>query len=157
MDIAALVAKARESFDSVKPVDQPVLVGDEVVTARFWPIAGTAWRNLTAEHPPRPGVVMDQNLGYNLDAVTRNYPHVYLVQGDDVVKVSDPLPKKRPGDPERRPWFEVVDVLSAPDLKNLASAVWGLNEYDPAKRLAQAGKASAGGRKRRPSSPASSA
>jgi hypothetical protein len=151
MDIAALVAKARESFDSVEPVDQDILMGDEVVTVRFWPVTGSAWRALTAEHPARPKVVMDQNLGYNLDAVTRSYPNVYLVQGDDVVKVSDPLPRKLVTDPEKRPWFDVVDSLSGPDLKNLASAVWGLNEYDPAKRLAHAGKASAGGRKKKPS------
>lgn len=151
MDVAALVAKARESFDTVQPVDQVVLLGDELVTVRFWPISGQEWRKVTAGLPPRGGVVQDMNLGYNLDAAVREYPSVYLVQGDDVVKVSDPEPRKKPTDPEHRPWYDVVDALSAPDLKALASAVWGLCEYTPQKRLAAAGKASARGRKKKPS------
>lgn len=144
VDIDALIAKARESFDTVEPVDQAVELGGELVTIRLWPLTGTEWRGLTAKHPPREGVVFDQNVGYNLPAVLAEYPKVYAVQGDDVVNVTDK-------------WAGIVEVLSAPDLRNLESAVWGLNEFDPQKRLAAAGKVSAGGRKRKRSSPASSA
>ena len=150
MDVAALVAKAREQFEQAEPVDQDVLMGDEVVTVRFDPIDGQTFRALTMEHPPRPKVVTDQNLGYDIDAVVRWYPKVSLVQGDDVTRVSDPLPRKRATDPEHRPWFDVLDALEGPDLKTLASVVWGMCEYTPQKRLMRAGKASAGGRKKKP-------
>lgn len=151
MDIAALVADARASFESAEPVDIQVLVGTRAVTVRFEPIDGQAYRALSVQHPPRQGVTTDMNIGYNIDAVVRWYPRVFLVDGDDVTKVSDSLPRKSPTDPEHRPWFDLLDVLEAPDLKNLASVVWGMCEYSPQKRLMRAGKASAGGRKKKPS------
>lgn len=146
MDIDALIAKGRAAFDSVEPVDMPVTFGDARVTVRFWPQTGGEWRALTAVHPPRPGSVWDQNLGYNLDAVVRDYPKVYLVDGDDVVHVSVPSDPKKPN--EWR-WHGLYDVLPPGDMKNLASALWGLNEYEYQKRAIAAGKASAGGRRRK--------
>lgn len=143
-DIDALIAKARENFDTVKPVDQDVLLGDDVVTVRLWPLTGVAWRELVVNHPVRDGVQHDLALGYDLESVVRAYPRVYLVDGDEVTDVA-------------ARWAEVCDVLSAPDLKALSFAVWGLNEYDPSQKLAAAGKASKGGLRKKRSSPANSA
>lgn len=142
MDVNALVAKAREKFDTVEAVTQEVLLGDEVVGVRVWPISGPDWRELTAKHPARKDAQFDLNLGYNLDAVVRNYPRVYLVQGDDVQHV------------EGDEWGSVLDALSGPDLKNIALAVWGQNEFEPQKRLVEAGKALKGGPRKKRSSPA---
>lgn len=143
MDIDSLILKARQQFDNVKPVDQDVLLGDEVVTVRFWPMSGPDWRNHTARFPMRDGVAFDQTLGYDIDSAVREYPKVYLVQGDDVVPVAGKF-------------ASICDVLTAPELNALALAVWGLNEYDPAQRLASAGKASKGGSRKKRSSPVSS-
>lgn len=148
MDVDALIAKARENFDKVEPVDQEVLLGDDVVTVRFWPVMGTEWTELTTRNPPRKGSVRDQNMGYNADGIVREYPKVFLVQGDDVVNVGELAPT--PDNPLHRKWDDVVAALSGPDLHHLAIAVWGLNDYDPQKRLKTAGKASAGGRKKKP-------
>lgn len=144
MNVDELIAKAKESVDTVKPVDQEFLLGDEKVVARFWPVSGTDWRDLAAMHPWREGSQFDQALGYNLDAVLRVYPRVYLVQGDDVQDVS-------------AKWASICELLSAPDLKNLAITLWGMHEFDPQRRMEAAGKASAGGRRKKRTSPASSA
>ena len=136
VDVQALIAAQKQKLDTVEPVTQDVLLGDEVVGVRFWPLSGTAWRDLCALHPNRGESQFDMALGYNLDAVLRAYPRVYLVKGDDVTDVA-------------RDWADVCDVLSGPDLKNLAYAVWGINEYDPAQRLAAAGKASAGSKRKK--------
>lgn len=136
MDIKALVAKARQDMDAVQAVDQDVVLGGELVTVRLWPLSGPGWRDLCAKHPNRADSSFDQALGYNLTAVLADYPRVYLVDGDEVVDA-------------REDWADICAVLSGPDLKNLEFAVWGLNEYDPAQRLAAAGKASAGSQKKK--------
>ena len=141
MDIDALIAAQKATLDKVQPVDQDVMLGDDIVTVRVWPLSGVAWRDLTAKHPWREGSEFDQQLGYNLDGVVRDYPKVYLVADGDPVNVTDR-------------WPEIVDVLTGVDIKNLGFAVWGLNEFDPANRMVSAGKASKGGRAKKPSSPA---
>lgn len=146
LDLDALIAKGRAALDNVEPVDQEVLVAGEIVTIRLWPLAGGEWRNLTTVHPPRAKSVFDQNAGYNMDAVTRAYPKVYIVDGDTVTNVTVPVD---PEEPEHLRWHDIYDILDGPDMKNLASAVWGLNEYEHQKRVAAAGKALAGGRKKK--------
>ena len=136
IDVKALIEAQKQTLDAVEPVTQEVLLGEKLIGVRFWPVP-SAWEELTSKYPPRTGVEADMALGYNLSGVVRAYPRTYLVDGDEVQPVV--------GDQ----WAEVYDVLSGPDKKNLGFAVWGLNEYDPAQRLAAAGKASAGGRKKR--------
>lgn len=136
IDVTALIAAQKKTLDSVEPVTQEVLLGDKLIGVRFWP-AASSWEELTSKHPPRVGVEADLALGYNLSGVVRDYPRTYLVDGDEVQPVVG------------EQWAEVYDVLSGPDKKNLGYAVWGLNEYDPAVRLAEAGKASAGSRKKK--------
>lgn len=136
LDVQALIAAQKQKLDTVEPVTESVVLGDELVGVRFWPISGAAWRDLTARHPERADSQFDVALGYDLDGVLREYPRVYLVKGDEVQDVADS-------------WADICGVLSAPELKKLAYVVWGLNEYDPAQRLAAAGKASAGSRRKK--------
>lgn len=136
IDVQALIAKGKQDLDAVTPVDQEVLFAGEQVTVRFWPLSGTAWRDLCAAHPNRGDSQFDQALGYNLTSLVAAYPKVYLVDGDEVQDVADD-------------WADICAVLSGPDLKNLEYAVWGLNEYEPTQRLAAAGKASAGSRRKK--------
>ena len=127
MNIDELIAKQKTVMDSVNPVDQDVLIGDDILTVRIWPLRGSAWRDLIATHPWREGATFDQQLGYNLDGVVRDYPKVYLVVDGNPENVT-----------ER--WPELFDVLSAADIKHLGFAMWGLNEFDPANRLTKATK-----------------
>lgn len=136
MDIKALVAKAKQDMDTVSSVDQDVLVAGEKVTVRLWPLSGVAYRDLCAKHPNRDASEFDEALGYNLTAVTQSYPRVYAVDGDEVTDIAED-------------WADICAMLTAPELKALEYAVWGLNEFEPTQRLAAAGKASAGSRKKK--------
>lgn len=153
MDLDALIADAKAKFEATEPVTQDVLLGSKVVGVRFWPIPGPEWRDLVASNPPRPGAAMDQNLGYNVDAVVRAFPKVALVDGDEV----DNMIRRDAEGREFSKWPEVHDSLSGADLKNLAMAVWGLHEWDPQKALVEAGKALKGGSRKKRNSPANSA
>ncbi len=137
IDVQALIAKQKQALDTVEPITQEVLLGDDLVGVRFWPVSGGVWEELTSQNPPRAKNGSDAALGYNLAGVVRDYPRTYLVVGE----AAEPVVGEQ--------WAEVYDVLSGPDKKNLGFAVWGLNEYDPAQRLASAGKASAGSRKKK--------
>ena len=132
VDVKALVAKAKADLDLVKPSDQDVLIGSAKVTVRLWPLTGAQWRDVCSRHLPREESLSDQALGYNLTGVLMDYPKVYAVDGDEVTDISED-------------WSGLcAEHLSAPDLKALEYLVWGINEYDPAQKLASAGKASAG-------------
>lgn len=137
IDVSGLIAQQKKALDLVEPVTQDVLLGDELVGVRFWPVGGGVWEELTSKNPPRKGSQSDVALGYNLAGVVRDYPRTYLVVGE----AAEPVVGEQ--------WAEVYDVLSGPDKKNLGYAVWGLNEYDPAQRLAAAGKASAGSKRKK--------
>lgn len=146
VDVKALIEKQKRALDTVEPADQDVLLGDEIVTVRVWPVSGAVWDELTANSPARTvenaqgervPVQHDLELGYNLSGVVRAYPRLYLVDGDEVTPIVG------------EQWAEMFDVLSGPDKKALGFAVWGKNEYEPAQRMLAAGKSSAGRRKKK--------
>lgn len=124
-DVDAALAKAREVFDDTTPVDQEILLGDEVVTVRVRPLDGAAWRDLLATFPPRDGSDTDKARGYNLTGVTRAYPRVVLLDGEDEQDVSEK-------------WHDITGAVSGGDLHLIEIAVWGVNEYYPRQRLGKA-------------------
>lgn len=149
VDVDGLIRRARDSLASARPVTKQLMLGGELVGVRFAPIGGDEWRELTARHLPREGSYFDQNLGYNVDAVTRDYPRFSIVSGDDV----DDLHR----DEGRYIWPDVYALLDAPALEILAQSLWETHQLDPQRRLVEAGKALRGGRASTPSSPENSA
>lgn len=153
IDVSALVSNAREQFNKVEPVEQDLLIGGELVKARFYPVTGQEWRALVVAHPPRVEVEdgrtvvtpADRPFGFNADALLPNYPRVVLVDGDEETELSV------------SEWADVVSVLAEPSLEAARMTVWGVNVYQPAKAFTDAGKASTGGRQKKRRSPASSA
>lgn len=127
MSLQDKIAKAKAQVESVEPVEVQVELGGELATVTFLPVAGEVWSDITAENPPRPGATLDSNVGYNTDGAARSYPvEKVTVDGEQ---------------PSLVEWVEFLSVLSSPNLKNIASTLWGLNQLDPARRLAEAGKA----------------
>lgn len=153
MNVDDLIAKARQEIAEAKPVTKHVLLGGELVGVRFMPIGGDAWRDLTAQHLPRAGSYFDQNLGYNTDAVLRDFPGMSIVRGDDVDNL------RRVGDDgaTRYIWADVYGVLDAPAIEILAQSLWEVHQFDAQARLVEAGKALRGGQRKKRSSPANSA
>lgn len=145
MDLDARIAAAKQAIAEAKPVDQNVMLGDDEVTVRLFPVDGVTWTKMTSKHPPRPGVLRDAQFGYNAYGILRDYTDVAIVDGDDV----DRLKRTDEDGREYSRWPEVHDVLAGPDLTNLAVALWGMNDYDHQRKLVEAGKASAGISKKR--------
>lgn len=144
IDVKALIATAQAEFAEAEPVDAPgVSIGGEKFTVRFMPILGSAWNDLTARHPARPDVAQDIMTGHNMAETLTAYPRVLLVGDDDSTQdVSED-------------WPEICKVLSGKDLKKISALLWYEYDRDEA-AVVSAGKASAGAKRKRRSSPANS-
>lgn len=134
------IAAARAALEAVEPVTQEVEVGGKLHTLSFLPAGGQVWADLVAMHPPREGSKIDSDFGFNADAVGRAYPVELISDDGEPVAAED--------------WQDMFAVLSSPNIKNIGTAVWGINQFVPAVKLAQLKKASAGDSKKKSSSPA---
>jgi hypothetical protein len=141
MNLKERIAAAKAEIEGAEPAVAPVYVGGELVDVSFRPVEGHVWADLMASCPPRPGSTLDGNVGFNSDAVAGAYPltHV-LVDGEPV---------------DAEVWADLLSVIPSPSVKLVAAALWGLNQNDPAQRIAELGKARAGARTKKRRSPAS--
>lgn len=122
-DLDALIAQARANFDEVEPTDVELLIDGEQLTFRLRRLDGPEWRDLVAQHPPRPRTPQDINRGYNLTGVSRAYPRVILVEDDTETDAADK-------------WADITSILEPADMELVEYTVWGINEYDPVQRAA---------------------
>lgn len=155
IDLDALIAQAREALASEPPVTKYVSVPGrkELIGVQFTPISGSEWRALAAQHLPRPRSFLDQNLGYNLDAVTREFPNFVIVDGDGV----DNLKRVDEEGNVRYAWPDIFDKLEDPAIEILAQALYEVHVSLPLQRMVKAGKASRAARAKKPRSPGISA
>jgi hypothetical protein len=139
VDVDALITKARAANENAADdnwIEVSTLFGDELAAIRFDAILGSAWASLTASHPPREDSKPDEYYGFDTDAVLRAYPeHAIRVAGDRIGADA---------------WHRVLAVLDAPTLANCRNAIWALNQYAPAARIAAAKKAMAGASRKKP-------
>ena len=135
MNIKERIAAARALVADAEATIAPVEIGGELTDLGFRPVTGQVWADLMATHPPRPGSVLDGNVGFNSDAVAKDYPL------DKVTVDGEPV--------DAETWAEINDVLTAPGIKLVAAALWGINQNDPARRAAELGKARASAPKRK--------
>lgn len=146
-DLKSLVAKARAeavALEQEQPTPVPVLLGGELVDVGVRPVLGRVWDDLTATNPPRPGSVQDENLGFNVSGVVRDYPVSHLLVAGEPVKA------ERVDDDDDEPtWGEIFDLLPSPSRKLLAAMLWGINQNEPQKKIAELGKARASAPKRK--------
>lgn len=127
MNLQEKIAKARAEFEATEPTILNVEVGGEITALGFRPVWGQEWVDLLAVNPPRPGSENDTAVGYNTDAVASDYPASAVTVDGDPVSADD--------------WRDLVAVLSAPNRNNIASVLYVLNQLEPARKLAAAGKA----------------
>lgn len=145
-DIEALIAGAKKAIEQVEPEDVEILLGEELVKVRFWPLSGQKWRSLVASHPARiekdaegKTVVAQQDRasGFNVDSLTRAYPRVALVDDGEEKPLDEAL------------WGRILDVLDGPGFEGIAATIFFLNVIIPAQRTAAAGKALRAGAKQK--------
>ena len=130
---------------SVSPVDEAqkaldeleASAGDALITLRFTQLPGEEWASLTSKLPPRPGVAIDESIGYNYDKATISAAKFQDASGraygvrleGDVEEVVTP-----------DEWVALFDALSGYEVTQIRNAVWGLNEYLPKKQVEAMGK-----------------
>lgn len=132
VDVDALIAAARDLNSKPETVRVEVLLGRAVLALEFEKVTGKRWSDLTAKNPPRIGSRLDDNVGFNSDAVAGAYPSVSIVDAG----VSQRLDAAK--------WAELFAEFDSPAIKTVAAALWGLNQLDPTKRFIDAKKAMAG-------------
>lgn len=147
LDLDALLAKAQEMVENAEPELVPVVLAGQQVGVRFLPVSGADWRDLSLKHPPRSDVLRDLNVGYNIDALVADYPNVALVDGESV---DDMIRQDSEGKPISK-WPAVWASLTATGRKDVSSALWAAHERTPERLVVDAGKASSGSRKKKPS------
>lgn len=154
IDVEALISSAKKAFEQAEPDDIRILMGEEEVTVRIWPVTGQEWRRLTATYPARIGedadgasavIQADRAFSYNVDALTREYPRVALVDDGTEKNLDTKL------------WGRILDVLDGPAFEGVAAVIFYLNVVMPAKRQAAAGKARRGEQAKKRRSPGNSA
>ncbi len=145
VDLDGLLARADELVAAREPEFVPVVLAGVMVGIRFMPMSGDDWYLLTMKHPPRPDVVQDSRLGYDLRAVVEAFPEVALVV-DDVV---DDMMRPGPDGELVSVWPKVLSKLTKTGLHDLSTSMWSAHERDPEVRVEAAGKASAGSRKKK--------
>lgn len=145
MDLEALLAKADAILEEMEPELVPVVLAGRQIGVRFLPLSGADWRDLVLKYPARKDVAQDLNLGYNVDAAVAAYPHVALVDGDEV---DDMVRDDTEGNPVSK-WPAVWARLSATGRKDVAAAMWAAHERTPERLVDAAGKASSGSRKKK--------
>lgn len=145
LDLDALLATAKAMVEDAEPELVPVVLAGKQIGVRFVPVSGADWRDLALKHPPRPNVTRDLNVGYNIDALVSDYPHIVLVDGETV---EDMIREDAEGKPYSK-WPAVWAALTANGRKDVSAALWAAHERTPERLVADAGKASPGSRKKK--------
>lgn len=130
MSIQKLLAKARAEAAAPATDTATVVVAGEMVELRFTKLIGAEWSALTVVNPPRQGAKLDSNLGYDLHAVSGQYPAEAVAIAGEVASGSE--------------WAEFFGLLDAPWRETVAMKLWGLNQHGPATKILELGKASSG-------------
>jgi hypothetical protein len=146
-DLDALLAEADDLIANREPELVDVKLGKRMVGVRYMPMSGTDWRTLTLKHPPRPDIRQDLNLGYNVDAVAAAYTDVVLIDGDKVVSLIRTDAKGN----DYSVWPKVYARLTKTGLDDVTASMWAAHERAPERLVVDAGKASPGSRKKKPS------
>ena len=106
---------------------------DMVVTLRFTQMHAPEWAEVTSRCPVRLDVDLDKHYGFNTDqiAVLGAPASGVRVEGDATYGLTE------------AEWRDLFDTITGHDVRRISDALFELNEYGPAQRLADAKKASA--------------
>jgi len=120
-------------------IDTLTASASDTVTLRLTRLPGRDWSVLTSKAPPRPGVPIDGNYGYNYDVVCEAAARYRNASG---VAFGHRLEDGEPVEVAADEWDDLFDVLPGSEVAKIRDAVWVLNEYEPTQRLNELVKAS---------------
>lgn len=118
--LAELIAKQKEQVETPSTQLAEVELGGELKTFEFTKMPSKKWLDLRTLHPMRAGSTMDRNVGFNMHSLVEDYPAEFRreVDGEERHEVDD------------KTWHELIDVLAGIHIDTLATAIWGLNDYE---------------------------
>jgi hypothetical protein len=148
-ELRELLAKARANPDArMAARSEPELIQEQLdelleltaeslVTLRFTRMSGVAWAEVTARCPVRLDAAIDRQYGYNVHAVCALAAPLsgVRVDGDDVVPLI--VSAASQGTPAVNEWADLFDTISGHEFGLIVDAIYELNEYEPASRVAQ--------------------
>ena len=137
---ARLAAKSAPELVQEKLDELLTITADSLITLRFSRLSGPAWAEITARCPVRLDAAIDRRYGYNMHAVCRLAAPMcgVRVEGEELVPL-EVVPASA-GVPAVDEWADLFDTISGHEFGLIMDAVYELNEYEPAQRIAQMGK-----------------
>jgi len=149
------LADRRELLMKTRPLDQRLTAvdpakeeleqlmakaADALVTLRFTELPGEQWQEIAARCPARPSAPIDRQHGYNVDIACRLAAPLcgVRVDGDDLLPLR--VEKATENSAAVNEWDELFAVISGHEIALIFSAIYELNVYAPAKRIADLGK-----------------
>lgn len=139
-DLEALEADKRLVNPRQREIEEQIAAvqaeaASSLIVLRFTKLPGEEWVNIVARYPQRVDVGVDRMYGYNVHAVCRAAAAVSGVRlnGDSSEALSD------------EQWDRLFALISGHEFSNVCDAIFGLNEYGPELRVAEAKKASSAG------------
>lgn len=115
------IAEARDALAALE-----VGAADALLTLRFTRLSGDKWAEITARCPLRLDAPIDRQYGYNMHAVCKLAAPLSGVRVDGAE--TEPL--------ETAEWVDLFDITSGHEFGLIVDAIYELNEYEPAQRVA---------------------
>lgn len=117
------------------------LTADSLVTLRFTRMSGVAWAEVTARCPVRLDAAIDRQYGYNMHAVCALAAPLSGVRVDGDALVPLVVSKASEGVLAVNEWADLFATISGHEFGLIVDAIYELNEYEPASRVASLVKA----------------
>lgn len=114
-----------------------------LVTLRFTSLPGSQWADITARCPVRLDAPIDRQYGYNMQAASTFAAPLCGVRVEDGVEVPLLVTPAASGVPAVDEWADLFTTITGHEFIRIMDAIYELNEYAPAQRIAQAKKRSA--------------
>lgn len=140
-DVKALIEKQREIVADPKKDSVEIALGGELASVEITQIRGDEWQDLLALFPPREGVKVDANLGFNEKDLPSAYPSSRIRVNGEAVDAAT--------------WADLYGLLDSPNRANVGAVMWGLNVLAGMVQLKALGKAASGVVSTSPVKPAS--
>lgn len=114
-----------------------------LVTLRFTSLPGSQWADITARCPVRLDAPIDRQYGYNMQAASTFAAPLCGVRVEDGAEVPLTVTPAAEGVAAVDEWADLFTTITGHEFIRIMDAIYELNEYAPAQRIAAAKKGSA--------------
>ena len=137
-DLAAAKEK-RVTAPNTETVE--VLLNGHLVTLKFTEMDPMDWAEITSRNPVRLGAPIDRQYGYNVHGACRAAAAKCGVRVENGTDVPLALKRDSAGKVIGSQWNDLLSTISGHEFGKVADVIFGLNEWDPQRRLDDAKKA----------------